>query len=289
MLKVLSLNVNQFGKGDSIDVDIGLNQYILNQVKATNKYLENYFEHNTEGIAILHEVLYERTNYLMTTAYNVLRNYWETKGFAIKETDVLQGKDRKHAAFRTLAITQNKEVKCNTNSFSVDSSGMLWARWIELQYKNHAILGVHIPQGEYGTYTKGIRPVLFWDSIIIDSIEKMKNNNKLIVIGDLNTNIKKISTNTQRMEILKSISIENKRIIDAWEYCFNHQKSYIINGGDEEKLCRMIDKDTFVAGTRIDYAFCSNDIFLEKIIVDDRARGFSDHSAIKIQVKIEEN
>lgn len=277
-LEVLSLNVNQFGRYENQD-------YILSKVNDTNRYLEIFFNENTNGVVILHEVLYERKNYSKTKAYTYFCTYWRDKGYSIKETNELGGEKRQYATFRTLAITKNEEVKCKTNDFSVDSTGMLWARWVELKYRDYAILGVHIPQGEFETYSKQIKPVLFWDSIIIDSIKNLQNNNKVIVIGDLNTNIDVDSTNTQRMEILKKLCIKDKRIIDAWEQCVDDEKSFTVNNESKEELCRSVDKDTFVAKSRIDYALCSNDIDFKKMIVDDRTRDFTDHSAIKIVVK----
>ncbi len=87
-------------------------------------------------------------------------------------------------------------------------------------------------------------------------------------------------------------SITNKCILDAWEYCVNKKKAYVIknkNGRRVEQSCNTIDKDTFILGTRIDYALCSSDIVIEKMIVDDKVREFTDHSAIRLVVKIENN
>src|SRR5690554_6440159 len=140
-IAVLSLNVNQFGRRCEERKDnVNLNNHILNKVKATQGYLEDIFNHNNNGVAILHEVLFERKDFTKTRAYTTFCKHWRDEGYSIKETDILEKGKRNHAAFRTLAITKNNRVKCNVNGFSIDSTGMLWARWIELEYQDYSIL-----------------------------------------------------------------------------------------------------------------------------------------------------
>lgn len=174
-----------------------------------------------------------------------------------------------------------KEIEDKKNCYK-------WAKWIEIEYGDFSIITVHVPIGNELNRPIRLDSVLFWDAIHRRVLKRMNENKKVVVIGDMNVNPKVLTTSTYKVELLKHICVKNRNIVDAWEYCIENGKSFIVNAENRELKSNKINKDTTIFGTRIDYAFCSSDINIKKMVINDKAREITDHSAIKLTMERDE-
>ena len=197
-------------------------------------------------------------------------------------------------------------------------------RWVEIEDNQYSILGVHIPAEksrknysgilkklrngekiskgemkklaeitdpvkslEYGlTELKALDSARMLDSLLINSLNRMEENKKVIVIGDMNANFKRdyCNVNSDRLNLLKHLYAGGRYIFDAWERCIKHEKAYIIGKDSKAVLCSDENKFTFENKTHIDYAFYSSDIKINKMVIDDTTLQFTDHSALLLYI-----
>lgn len=240
-LKIATWNINYGGKIDTIFDHID---------KDTNLIILNEFKHNEKGKKIIEEL----------------------KGYELfcKCLDDKEPKDTR--AFYTLIaskIDTNHKVSFLESSDSKD----LQNRWVECYFTdiNLKVLGIHVP----GVF-KG-RKTAFWKKVI--EFAKNNCNEKVIIIGDLNTGLKKDAQGEMFKKWQYFDCLVNKlNWIDVWREKNKDESQYSYFSKR---------KDGSINGFRIDHAIISSalkNMFPMAYYIPKK--GHSDHSILYLTIEL---
>lgn len=263
---ITSLNVNQFLKkrkweelqgkyNDKYKIWIDVKDYYF-------RYISDHIL-TEEDLLILHEVPFvkekkykDRGEIKFKRSEEICKVYLELKEYCEGNgLKILEPSTEEKAFFRTIAIFKKdayKEASTDIDKVFKECAN----RIIALERAKETIIGVHIPQDCKD----------YWD-YLIEVHQKLPRNKRIIYVGDLNTYSSGTINKNKFYELL------SKGLIDVW-----------IEKGNPHT------KETFDAGTRIDYVLMTGNDFHNdecEIRIDDdiRKQGYSDHSAIIYDVK----
>lgn len=250
-MRIISINVNQFLQYENWN-KISKPMYLEknNEVlSVSNKQkLYDYLDKNENDLIFLHEV----PSSLSTV---VIKEFLKE----VNERFNVIYPQRVKANFITIAITKNATWKFDKEPYERQKlTGVYWNRFLPIKNNELYITGVHIPRIDRFVNGKAIpeneNANGFWEDII----GYFKHNGHHVLIGDFN-----VDADGTRQKINYYRLCEKAKDI-AWE--FNKE-----------------DTNTFIGGTRVDYAFVSRKINANSFEIIDTK--LSDHYAIMLEIE----
>lgn len=253
-MKILSLNVNNFGGKDNFK-PLPMEYDSWFEFRKAVTLWRDSREHYRNGGCVLNLIKDKNPDIVFLHEFDVTSDTsmkflksMKILGYTEKFPDNNMADSVKGAKSITMMYTKLGNIIINSNKDLVDKS----LKWVNAGVDDILISGVHFNYN-----------LEYWDAL--ERFYLLNNGKKLLVVGDLNVHMK----GTDRREGFDKIL--SMGMEDVWTYL----------GGSEDTI-------TCDTGARLDYALASKSLRDSLSIEIDATpieRGFSDHNALIVEIK----